>query len=169
VAKVPFDKAKHIMTTLFQTGGMISKDPPGQTTPPKGSTVPNSVIQDAKPADVLRVTKQPRKNVILITPFMAEDPSIAEKMKRYAARATRDSINKHEAPLASHLFFYSVLNEKDPIERDIGLQSQLSWLRVADIIAVYVDFSITPGMKVAINNAKLLQKKIEFRTIGAVA
>jgi len=61
------------------------------------------------------------------------------------------------------------LNDKDPIERDVGLQSQLSWLRVADIVAVYVDFRITPAMKVAINNAVLLQKKIEYRTIGAVA
>lgn len=169
MAKVPFDKAKHIMTTLFQTGGLVSKDAPGQANPNRGVQIPNSVVQDATPNDVLRVTKQPRKNVILITPFMSEDPSLAEKMKRYAARATKDSLNKHESPLASHLFYYSVLNEKDPIERDIGLQSQLSWLRVADIVAVYVDFSITPGMKVAINSARLLQKKIEFRTIGAVA
>lgn len=169
MAKVPFDKAKQIMTTLFQTGGVVPKDPPGQTKPPKGVQVPNSVIQIAPPENNLRVTKQPRKNVILITPFMAEDPALAMKMSRYAARATRDSLNKNEAPLASHLFFYSVLSDKDPIERDIGLQCQLSWLRVADLIAVYVDFSITPAMKVAINNAKLLQKKIEYRTIGSVA
>lgn len=94
---------------------------------------------------------------------------MAMKMSRYAQRATKDSINKNEAPLASQLFFYTVLNDKDPIERDIGLQSQLSWLRVADIVAVYVDFGITPAMKVAMNNAVLLQKKIEYRTIGAVA
>ncbi|WEM34398.1 hypothetical protein [Xanthomonas phage X1] len=169
MAKVPYDKAKKILTTLYQTGGQVSRDPVGQTTPPKGSTVPKSVIQAATPENNLRVTKQPRRNVIIITPFMAEDPALAEKMKRYAARATKDSLNKNEAPLASHLFYYSVLNEKDPIERDIGLQSQLSWLKVADVVAVYVDFSVTPAMKVAIDNARLLQKKIEFRTIGAVA
>lgn len=169
MAKVPFEKAKQIMTTIYQTGGKVSGHPAGQTVAPEGSTAPKSVIQAATPENNLRVTKQPRKNVILVTPFMAEDPSLAEKMKRYAARATRDSVNKNEAPLASHLFYYSVLSEKDPIERDIGLQSQLSWLKVADIVAVYVDFSITPAMKVAIENAKRLQKKIEFRTIGSVA
>lgn len=169
MAKLPFNDVKKIMTTLYTTGGQPSKEAPGQTKPPTGSTAPKSVIQIAKPEDNLRVTKQPRKNVIICTPFMAEDPALAEKMKRYGKRATRDSIIKNEAPLASHLFFYSVLSDKDPIERDIGLQSQLSWLKVADIVAVYVDFGITPAMKVAINNAKLLQKKIEYRTIGAVA
>lgn len=100
---------------------------------------------------------------------MAEDPSIAMKMSRYAERCIRDSIHKNEAPLASHLLHYSVLNSRDPIERDIGLQSQLSWLRVADIVVVYIDFGITPAMKVALNNAVIIQKKIEYRTIGAVA
>lgn len=169
MAKIPYDKVQKILTTMYQTGGQVPNEPVGQTKPAKGSTAPHSVIQAARPEDNLRVTKQPKRNVILITPFMAEDPALAEKMKRYAKRATKDSLNKNEAPLASHLFYYSVLNEKDPIERDIGLQAQLSWIRVADLVAVYVDFSITPAMKVAINNAKLLQKKIEYRTIGSVA
>ena len=169
MAKVPFSTVQKIVTNLYQTGGKPSDDPAGQTKAPKGSTAPNSVIQAADPDNNLRVTKQPRRNVILVTPFMAEDPALAEKMKRYAKRATRDSLNKNEAPLASHLFYYTVLNEKDPIERDIGLQSQLSWLRAADLIAFYVDFSVTPAMKVMLENAKRLQKRIEFRTIGAVA
>lgn len=169
MAKIPFDQAKKIMTTLYTTGGPKPIDPPGQTHPTKGATAPKSVIQAAPPENNLRVTKQPRKNVILVTPFMNEDPAMAEKMKRYGKRATRDSILKNEAPLASHLFYYSVLNDRDPIERDIGLQSQLSWLKVADLVVVYVDFGITPAMKVAINNAQLLVKRIEYRTIGSVA
>jgi hypothetical protein len=169
VAKLSFDQVQKIHTTLYQTGGKKPTEAPGQTPAPIGSTVPKSVIQIAPPENNLRVTKQPRRNVILVTPFMSEDPSLAQKMSRYAMRATRDSVLKHEAPLASNLFYYSVLNDKDPIERDIGLHAQLSWLRVADLVAVYVDFGITPAMKVAINNATLLVKKIEYRTIGAVA
>lgn len=90
-------------------------------------------------------------------------------MNRYALRATKDSLGKNEAPLASHLFYSEVLNVRNPIERDIGLQSQLTWLKAADIVAVYLDFGITPAMQVAINAAVLKNKRIEYRTIGNVA
>lgn len=169
MSQIPFSTVKKILTTQFTTGGDKPTEPAGQTKVAKGVQTPKSVIQAARAEDNLRVTKNPRKNVILITPFMSEDPALAMKMSRYAVRCTKDSLLKNEAPIASQLFFYQTLSDKDPIERDIGLQCQLSWLKVADIVAVYVDFGITPAMKVAMNNAILLQKKIEYRTIGAVA
>lgn len=167
--KIPFSKIKQIFTTRFTTGGERPTEAPGQTKPPKGAQVPFSVIQNAKPEDTLRVTKQPRKAVLLVTPFMAEDPAQAARMTRYALRATRDSMNRNEAPLPSHLFYSEVLNVRNPIERDIGLQSQLTWIKGCDIVAVYIDFSITPAMQVVINNAIIRNKKIEYRTIGSVA
>lgn len=61
------------------------------------------------------------------------------------------------------------LNFRNPIERDLGLQAQLTWLKAADIVAFYVDFGITPAMEVVMNAAKLKNKRIEQRTIGSVA
>ena len=167
--KIPFSKIKPLLTNVFTTGGERPKDAPGQTVAPKGSQVPLSVIQAARPEDALRVTKQPRKAVIVLSPFMAEDPALAMKMQRYAARAIKDSLMKNEAPLASYVFYSDALSPKNPIERDIGLQAQLTWLKGCDILAVYMDFGITPAMQVVINNAMLKVKRIEYRTIGNVA
>lgn len=166
---IPYSQIKRILTTRYRTGGKLDTDAPGQTEVPKGVQPIKSVIQDARPDDALRVTKSPRTTTILVTPFMAEDPSNASKMNRYAIRATKDSLNKNEAPLASHLFFSEVLNVKNPIERDIGLHSQLMWMRSAKLVAVYSDFGITPAMQTVINAATQLSKKIEYRTIGATA
>lgn len=167
--KIPFSELKKIFTNRYTTGGERGTEAPGQTKAPSGAQVPFSQLQSAKPDDALHVTKQPRKAVLVVTPFMAEDPAKAAKMNRYALRATKDSLGKNEAPLASHLFYSEVLNVRNPIERDIGLQSQLTWLKAADIVAVYLDFGITPAMQVAINAAVLKNKRIEYRTIGNVA
>lgn len=167
--KIPFSQLKKILTTRFTTGGERPTNAPGQTKAPSGMQVPFSIIQQARPDDALRVTKQPRKAVLMVTPFMAEDISQSARMVRYATRATRDSLNRNESPLASHLFYSEVLNVRNQIERDIGLQSQLTWIKGCDIVAVYIDFGITPAMQVAINNAIMKSKKIEYRTIGAVA
>lgn len=169
MAKIPFSKVEKIMTTRFTTGGPRPTEAPGQTKAPLGGQVPQSVLQGAEPDDALRVVKQPRRCVVLVSPFMAEDYTKANMAKRYADRCTKDSVNKQEAPLVSHSFYYDVLNVKNPIERDIGLQSQLSWIKHAELVAVYVDLGITPGMRVAINNAILLSKRIEYRTIGNYA
>lgn len=100
---------------------------------------------------------------------MAEDYALAAKMTRYAVRATKDSMGKNESPLASHLFYSEVLNARNPIERDLGLQGQLTWLKGCDLIAVYLDFGITPAMQVVINHAIAKSRRIEYRTIGNVA
>lgn len=169
MAKIPFSQLKKIFTTRYTTGGTPPRDAPGQTTPAPGAQVPFSVLQKGNPEDTLRVTKQPRKAVIVITPFAAEDYANAAKMNRYALRATRDSLNRMEAPVASHLFYSDVISARNPIERDIGLQSQLTWLKNCDLVAVYLDFGVTPAMQVAINAAIQRNKKIEYRTIGSVA
>lgn len=169
MAKLPFSKVEKIMTNRYTTGGPRPTEAPGQTKAPPGGQVPLSVVQDAEPDDVLRVIKQPRRCVVLISPFMAEDYTQAARAKRYADRATRDSVMKQESPLVSHSFYYDTLNVKNPIERDIGLLSQLSWIKNADLVAVYVDLGITPAMQVAINTAILRNKRIEYRTIGNFA
>lgn len=169
MAKIPFSKVEKILGTKYATGGPRPTEAPGQTKVPAGGQVPQSVVQDAEPDEVLRVIKQPRRCVVLVSPFMAEDYTQANKAKRYADRATRDSVSKQESPLVSHSFYYDTLNVKNPIERDIGLLSQLSWIKNADLVAVYVDMGITPAMQVAIDTAILRNKRIEYRVIGNFA
>lgn len=169
--KVSFSKIKKIFGPTFD--GRAEKpragDQPGQTQVSPGSVAVSSYAQDANPDDVLHVIRQPKKAAVIITPFAAEDYSKAAAVKRYGDRCIKDSVQRGESPVASHLFYYDVLNVKNPIERDIGLLSQLTWIPKCDIVVVYVDFGITPAMRVAINVAQLKSKKLEFRTIGSVS
>lgn len=166
--KMPFSKVAKILTTQFTTGGQMSKDAPGPTKTAKGVMAPDSAVQKADPTEALRVIKQPRKSVIVVTPFVAEDPAKAAMMQRYSLRCFRDALGKTEAPLVTNAMFGD-LNFRNPIERDLGLQTQLAWMKAADLVAFYVDFGMTPAMEVVMNAAKLKQKRIEQRLIGAVA
>lgn len=169
---IPFSKLRKLLAPETETGVQDGKRPteaPGQTKVAPGVQAVDSLAQDSDPDDVLRVIRQPKRAVVLVTPFAAEDYSKAAAVQRYGNRCVKDSLGRGESPLASHLFYYEVLNVKNPIERDIGLLSQLTWMRHCDMVAVYIDFGVTKAMEVAINTAQLSHKKIEYRTIGSVS
>jgi len=162
--KLNFNQIKQI----FQTGGDPKGSPPSDPRKPGVIRIP-SRFDGKSPDEALRVTMQPRKTVLVLTPFMTEDTSKAALATRFAKRATQDSIKRGEAPICSQLFFYDTMNMNVPIERDIGLLSLLSWIPSADLLAVYGDFGITQAMQIAINVAKIKSRKIEYRLIGAAA
>lgn len=121
--------------------------------------------KDMRELDSIRYRK---KRVILISPFMAEDYSLAPRMERYALHAVRDSVNRGEAPLAANLFFYMSIDVTSKIERDIGLHAALTWIKGCELVAAYVDHGVTPAMQAALNVAESRSKKIEFRSIGDI-
>lgn len=157
------------LSQLFQTGGN-----PGRSGPPDDPKTPG-VYQVAsrltgRPADeVLNVTMTPRKAVLVVSPFMAENPAKADFMSRYALRATQDSVKRNEAPICNHLFYYQFLNTNITVERDQGLHSMLTWVPKCDILAVYIDHGITQAMQSVIGLAQVKNRKIEYRTISGAA
>ena len=88
-------------------------------------------------------------------------------MTRYATRAAQDAMNRNEALLMANLAFLNPLGYS-AVERDDAFLNLLSWIPRADLIAVYVDYGITPAMQVAINVAITKNKKIEYRSVGEV-
>lgn len=160
---------KTLMEARFQTGHIGGQKTPGQDKKIAGVQQARSTIQAATPMDAVSVTKQNRKTAILVTPFMSEDPAMASRAYRYAMRAVQDSIRRGEAPMATHAFFYESLSYKNPVERDIGLQCQLSWLKRAELVVVYTDGGITPGMQTIINSGEIKNKRMEYRSIGSFA
>ena len=77
----------------------------------------------------------------------------------------RDSINRGEAPIASHLLYTQegILKDEIPIERELGINAGLAWKEVADIHVFYVDYGYSPGMKYALQYATDNNIKIEER------
>lgn len=82
---------------------------------------------------------------------------------RYARRALLDSLERGEAPYASHLLYTQVLDDSTPEQRQHGLEAGWAWQSVVDAVVVYTDWGISAGMQAAIDSAKC---QVEYRSIG---
>lgn len=87
----------------------------------------------------------------------------------YARRAMRDSLDKGENPIASHLIYTQpgILDDTKPEERQRGIDAGFAWWRCADKIVFYTDYGISPGMNRALERAAENKMRIEVRQIGA--
>ena len=89
-----------------------------------------------------------------------------ERNITYAKRAMLDCIGRGEAPFASHLLYPQVLDDNDLIQRESGFACSFAWIQWADILVVYKDYGISPGMVRAIDYAIDSDIAIEYRSIG---
>ena len=71
-------------------------------------------------------------NVIIESPYAGD----IERNTAYARRAMRDSLNRGENPIASHLIYTQpgILDENKPEERKRGIDAGFAWWNVADLI-----------------------------------
>lgn len=93
------------------------------------------------------------KKVIIESPFAGD----VKRNIEYAKLCLKDSLNRGEAPFASHLLYTQVLNDEISEERELGIKAGFEWGNVADLRAFYIDYGISPGMKKA-----RLEGKIDF-------
>jgi hypothetical protein len=84
---------------------------------------------------------------------------------KYAQLCLADSLKRGEAPYLSHLLYPLVLDDRVLEQRNIGITAGLEWGRKADLRAVYVDYGITDGMKIGIEDAIKIRQPIEYRRI----
>lgn len=77
----------------------------------------------------------------------------------------RDCILRREAPFASHLLYTQpgVLNDSDPIERKLGLETGFIWRRLAKKTVVYADRGISLGMQIGIADSESRNIPVETR------
>ena len=83
----------------------------------------------------------------------------------YARSCVRDCLNRGEAPFASHLLYTQVLDDAIPEERMKGLDAGLEWMGVADVVVVYTDYGVSPGMTRGVLHAKARGMPIEYRNL----
>lgn len=102
------------------------------------------------------------KNVIIESPFKGD----FARNRAYLLLAIRDSLSRGEAPFASHLFYTEVLDDREPKDRDLGINAGLAWAKKADHVAVYTDLGISSGMKLGIDFHKRNGTSIEYRELG---
>lgn len=104
------------------------------------------------------------RRVIIESPFAG---NVLQRWlnRRYARRCLLDSLCRGEAPIASHLLYTQVLDDKDPHQRSWGIEAGLAWRDVADGSVVYVDRGLSRGMIYGIEAAKEAGIDIEYRSL----
>ncbi len=87
--------------------------------------------------------------------------------KRYARKCMKDCLNRGEAPYASHLLYtqLGVLNDNFAQQRLLGMNAGHSWMKKADLVAVYMDRGVTSGMIAGVQKAKKEGIPVEERRI----
>ena len=89
----------------------------------------------------------------------------------YARRCIRDCLRRGEAPIASHLVFTQpgILDDDVPAERALGIDAGLAWIAGADLMVVYTDRGLSPGMQEAMRVAERSGLPVELRSIADAA
>lgn len=106
-----------------------------------------------------------RRRVILESPFASDTAEGVSANIDYARKALLDSLTRGEAPIASHLLHTQVVDDRDPAQRDMGIEAGLAWAEVAQGSVVYADRGISSGMEIGIKRARSHGLPIEYRYI----
>jgi len=99
------------------------------------------------------------KRVIIESPYAGTKKQM-QKNINYARACMRDSLSRGEAPFASHIIYGWILDDHKDDERRRGMEAGFEWGRTAELIAVYVDNGISPGMEEAIERYKDIRQEI---------
>lgn len=104
--------------------------------------------------------------VIIESPYAGDIEANVE----YARRCVRDSLERGEAPIASHLLYTQpgILRDEIPDERQWGIDAGLAWRKVADMTVVYEDFGISKGMAHGVSAAIEAGIPVEHRRLDTM-
>ena len=109
------------------------------------------------------------RRVILETPFAGnrvdEYGEPITTYVDYARRCMMDCLERGEAPMASHLLYTQVLDDRDHEQRRLGLDAGHAWREVAEAVVVYSDYLVSGGMREGIQRAESLGIPVEYRSI----
>ena len=107
----------------------------------------------------------PPKLVVIESPFRATHYYSQEQHRLYLLHCLADCYRRGEAPFASHHLAPEVLNDDDDFERAVGIRTGTAWGKYADLVAVYSDLGVGPGMKSAIAYYKSINTPIDWRRL----
>lgn len=93
------------------------------------------------------------KRVVIESPLAARDGWSMSKHIKYARECLADSLERGEAPIASHLLYPrgvgGPLDDGDEEQRHRGIYAGLAWAERADLAVFYLGMGESPGMQAA--------------------
>lgn len=99
------------------------------------------------------------------SPLAAATPEGFRRNVRYAQLCLLDSLKRGEAPFASHLIYPQVFDDLDEDQRRVGMQAGVEWLRMAELVVLYIDLGISKGMTAAEHEAIRYGKPTTIRRL----
>ena len=102
------------------------------------------------------------RRVILESPYAGD----VKRNVAYARRAMLDSLQRGEAPMASHLLYPQVLDDADADQRALGIEAGLAWGSAAIMTVVYADLGISRGMQLGIERALISRRQVVIRSLN---
>lgn len=104
------------------------------------------------------------KAVVIESPYAGD----VETNLEYLAACMADCIKRGEAPFASHGLYTmkGVLRDEVPEERRKGIEAGFVWSERADLVAVYIDRGISPGMREGAIRALRADQHLEYRSLS---
>lgn len=109
------------------------------------------------------------RRVVVESPYAAPTDAGVERNCVYARAAVMDCLLRGEAPFASHLLYTQagMLDDRDPVQRALGIEAGLQFVRDADLSAVYMDLGGSSGMLVGVVRACEDGRPVTFRSLDA--
>lgn len=105
------------------------------------------------------------KSVVVESPYGSPDPAIVARNLRFARACLKDSLDRGEAPFASHLLYTQVYDDNDPKLRLAGIDAGLAIGKLLDATIVYTNLGISEGMHYGIRAAEEAGRPIEYREL----
>lgn len=105
--------------------------------------------------------------IFLASPFAAATPEGYERHRAYARACMRDSsIARGESPLAPHLLWSQILDDRVHDEREHAMRLGEAWLALAHKLVLYTNLGKTSGMALEEAFAHRAGIKVEYRQLG---
>lgn len=115
------------------------------------------------------MTEVEKPFTVIESPFSAPTIEGLVHNVQYTMLAVRDSLNRGEAPYASHLFYTQMLDDNNAAERKLGMDAGLTICRHAEQTAVYLDFGMSRGMEYGIEAARRAGRSVVERRLFETA
>ena len=108
-----------------------------------------------------------RKKVVIESPYGGNLEEVARNIK-YVRACMRDSLERGEAPFASHALYTQpgVLDDDVPSERRWGMEAGFDIGEIFDLRVFYADLGMTSGMQEGMEKARLKGQSVEERLLG---
>lgn len=134
------------------------KNSEGYADPTAGAAM-SQIMKEYKQKQKKLYAEKNRRKVYVASAYAGDVDGNTAKAVNYC----RMVIDAGYMPLASHLLYPQMLNDKIPAERELGLMSGLALLRMCD--EVWVFGPVSSGMAQEIEEAKRLKKKLVYKEV----